>query len=87
MEHINYTPQKGEQVLVASDLGYFERKRVFSHVKDVEGINYFYCFDDSVNLDKPLIYSCTSWKYCKRLKGEFHIDFKPTNVLLNYNQY
>lgn len=85
MEHTNYIPQRGEQVLVAQDVNNFSdtRIRVFSHIKD----DMFYCFGDSSSLTEPLKPGVTRWYYCKRLKGEFHIDFKPTNVLLNFNKY
>ena len=85
MEHINYTPQKGEQVIVDENSSFkdYNRIRVFSHI---EG-NKFYCFNDSDSLSGRLNKNLSGWRYCKRLKGEFHINFKPTNVLLNYNQY
>ena len=87
MEHINYTPQKGESILIANSKTNFDinRIRIFSHID--KGTGHFACFNDSRSLTERLSSRLTNWRYCKRLKGEFHINFKPTNVLLNYNQY
>ena len=79
MIHTNYKPQKGEQVSVADDLAYFDRNRIFSHIKNIDGIDYFCCFNDSTSLHESLKASVTTWKYCKRLNGLFHDDFKSVN--------
>lgn len=86
MEHTNYIPKRGEQILVSDIRTGFvtdPKTRVFSHIEN----DRFYCYNDSYSLTDTLSENLNSWRNCKRLKGEFHVDFKPTNVLLNYNQY